>query len=167
MSQHWLKPNWSPDLSLPSLPLQHLVEVGIESLILDVDRTLLPGREIVIPKSAKNWVFQAKRFMTIHLLSNNPSKHRIQSVANDLELSFSFAASKPRRKQVINVINILQKQPNQIAIIGDRIFTDILVGNRLNLYTVLVLPIKSDGTPSENQNVQKLEYKLAKWLGAK
>ena len=34
---------------------------------------------------------------------------------------------------------------NNIAIIGDRIFTDILVGNRLGLYTILIKPLGPNG----------------------
>ena len=34
-----------------------------------------------------------------------------------------------------------------IAIIGDRIFTDIIVGNRCNIKTILVKRLNSDGLP--------------------
>ena len=36
-----------------------------------------------------------------------------------------------------------------IAIIGDRIFTDIIVGNRCNIKTILVKRLKRDGLPIE------------------
>ena len=49
---------------------------------------------------------------------------------------------------------------------GDRIFTDVLAGNRLDLYTVLVRPLRADGYPCNNNRVQRLEQKLAAWLGA-
>ena len=32
-------------------------------------------------------------------------------------------------------------RPGQVAVIGDQIFTDILGGNRLGLYTILVTPL--------------------------
>ena len=31
--------------------------------------------------------------------------------------------------------------------IGDRLFTDVLCGNRMGLYTVLVRPVRDDGKP--------------------
>ena len=37
--------------------------------------------------------------------------------------------------------------PKNIAIIGDRIFTDIIVGNRCNIKTILVRRLKRDGLP--------------------
>ncbi|HGY5555367.1 MAG TPA: HAD hydrolase-like protein, partial [Prochlorococcus sp.] len=64
------------------------------------------------------------------------------------------------------VMKQLRFQPAEIAIVGDRIFTDVLAGNRLGLYTVLVRPLSADGSPCKNDRVQQLEQKLANWLGA-
>jgi predicted HAD superfamily phosphohydrolase YqeG len=50
--------------------------------------------------------------------------------------------------------------------VGDRVFTDVLAGNRLGLYTVLVRPLKEDGTPCHHDHVQVLERQIARWLGA-
>ena len=50
---------------------------------------------------------------------------------------------------------------NQTAIIGDRIFTDVLVGNRLGLYTVLVRPIGKNGMKAETALFQNIE--ILKW----
>ena len=38
-------------------------------------------------------------------------------------------------------------EPKNIAIIGDRIFTDIVVGNRCDVKTVLVKRLNRDGLP--------------------
>ena len=60
----------------------------------------------------------------------------------------------------------LDLKPEQIAMVGDRVFTDVLAGNRLGLYTVLVRPLSADGTPCRHDRVQVLERQLARWLGA-
>ncbi len=51
---------------------------------------------------------------------------------------------------------------HEIAIIGDRIFTDILVGNRLGMYTILVDSVDLYGKRSEKNNLQLIERYLAK-----
>ena len=48
---------------------------------------------------------------------------------------------------------------------GDRIFTDVLVGNRLGLFTVLVKPIDPEGLPCRHDRLQNLELRLARWMG--
>ncbi len=116
-------------------------------------------------KSVKDWVSIAKNHFSIHLLSNNPSKRRIEAVAEQLAIGFSYGAAKPSRRALIKVIKEFQLPSNQIAIIGDRIFTDVLAGNRLGLYTTLVRPIGSTGIAQKSYNVQKLEQSMSKLLG--
>ena len=52
--------------------------------------------------------------------------------------------------------------PKEIAIIGDRVFTDILVGNRLGMYTILVDSVDSYGKRIDRNNFQSIERYLAK-----
>ena len=99
-------------------------------------------------------------------VSNNPSKARISAVASQLDLSFTCGAGKPRRGALRRVIADLDLPPQSIAMVGDRLFTDVLCGNRLGLYTVLVRPIREDGAPCDRDRVQRLERRLARVLGA-
>ena len=164
MSHNWLKPDWEPGLTIQLLPLQHFLENNIQALIIDVDGTLLPGREQLLSNTVRSWVNDAKGKLVIYLLSNNPSQKRIEAVAKQLGVSFTCAAAKPRRGALRKVISHLEISPENIAIIGDRIFTDIIVGNRLGLYTVLVRPLNSKRGLSKKQLVQKIELKLANLL---
>jgi predicted HAD superfamily phosphohydrolase YqeG len=46
------------------------------------------------------------------------------------------------------------------------LFTDVLAGNRLGLFTVLVKPIDPLGQPCRHNQVQNLELRMARWLGS-
>jgi HAD superfamily phosphatase (TIGR01668 family) len=137
----------------------------IRALVIDVDRTLLPRRQSEIPPSAEAWLRLAHAQMPIHLLSNNPSRRRIASVAEPLDLPFTISAAKPRRGALRRVIEALGLPPSQVALLGDRLFTDVLAGNRLGLFTVLVKPIDPAGQPCPHNRVQNFELRLARWLG--
>ena len=50
--------------------------------------------------------------------------------------------------------------------IGDRLFTDVLCGNRMGLYTVLVRPVRDDGKPCCHDRVQRFERAIAAVMGA-
>ena len=166
MHRHWLRPDWDPGLTLAHLPLEPLLGRGIRVMLLDVDRTLLPGRDVELPDAMQRWVNDASRHLHLHLISNNPSRARVQAVAEQMNVSFTCAASKPRRGAILQVINQLSPPPTQIAMVGDRVFTDVLAGNRLGLYTVLVRPPRQDGSACSNDRVQQFERRLARWLGA-
>ena len=167
MSQHWLKPNWEPLLSIPEMPIKYLIERNIKALILDADKTLIDSKENIPHLSVKQWIENAKLEFKIHVLSNNPSKERISRIAEHLNLPYTYLAAKPRRISVTRVIKQMQIQREEIAIIGDRIFTDILVGNRLGLYTVLVKPLGPNGKREKNPRMQKIEKNIAHFLGAR
>ena len=166
MHRHWLIPDWDPGLTLAHLPLEPLLGRGIKVLLLDVDRTLLPGRDVQLPAPMRRWAEHASRLLHIHLISNNPSRQRIQAVAEQLNVTYTSSASKPRSGAIRRVIGKLPNTPAEIAMVGDRVFTDVLAGNRLGLYTVLVRPPRPDGTPCSHDRVQRLERNLARFFGA-
>jgi HAD superfamily phosphatase (TIGR01668 family) len=169
MLAHLLSPDWTAGTTLAHLPLQPLLERPegpIRALVLDVDRTLLPRRSATLPPSAEQWLRHAQSLMPIHLLSNNPSRRRIGSVAEQLGLPFTTSAGKPRRAALRRVVAELGLEPHQIALVGDRLFTDVLAGNRLGLFTVLVRPIGPNGDPCPHDGVQNLEIRMSRWLGA-
>jgi len=55
MSHHWLQPDWDPGVTVAQLPLQPLMHRGIHALLLDVDRTLLPGHDVTLPAPVLTW----------------------------------------------------------------------------------------------------------------
>jgi len=50
--------------------------------------------------------------------------------------------------------------------IGDRLFTDIIAGNRLGLYTILVKPLASNGITCKHNRTQRFEQRIASFFEA-
>ena len=163
---NWLKPNWETNFGIQNISINYLHSLQIKALILDVDGTLIPRNEIEIHHSVKDWVKEAREHLTLHLLSNNPSKRRIEKISKELKIDFTCRASKPRRGAILKVIDGFNCNKSHIAIIGDRIFTDVFAGNRIGLYTILVKPLKADGTAFKQHRFQNLEKYLSKIAGA-
>ena len=164
MLRQLLRPNWLRECTLAELPLQDLLDQPIRALVLDVDRTLLPRRQAELPASALRWLQQARQQVPIHLFSNNPSRQRIGAVAAQLDLPYTISAGKPRRSALRRVLAELKLPHQEVALIGDRLFTDVIAGNRLGLFTVLVKPIDPQGHPCKQDRLQKLELRLANWV---
>jgi HAD superfamily phosphatase (TIGR01668 family) len=154
------------DTSLAQLPLERLYQGRIKALILDVDRTLLPRRHSEMPAAMEQWLREAQQHLRVHLFSNNPSKRRIGAVARQLDLPFTTSAGKPRRSALRKVLAELGLPPHQVAMVGDRLFTDVLAGNRLGLFTVLVKPVDPLGQPCQRDRLQRAELSLARWMVA-
>ena len=142
-----LKVNWDSNLPIYAISQYELQRKGIHSLLLDVDGTLVNRKSNMIPKAVKNWIIESKKLFSLYLISNNPSKKRIAKLAEELNLRYKYNASKPRKKLTLSAIEEIGREPKNIAIIGDRIFTDIIVGNRCDVKTILVKRLNRDGLP--------------------
>tara|TARA_B100001996_G_scaffold5822_1_gene4920 strand:+ start:453 stop:845 length:393 start_codon:yes stop_codon:yes gene_type:complete len=123
---------------------------------------LISGKKPVLTNDIKNWINYSKKYFHTYLFSNNPSKTRINLIANQLELEFTFSGGKPCTRKLKKVLDKIPYSSNEIAIIGDRIFTDILVGNRLGMYTILVDSVDYYGNRVERNNIQSIEKYFAK-----
>jgi len=142
-----VKAYWDSKLPIYEITLSELQKEGINCLLIDVDGTLINRKSSRIPKAVKDWISESKNLFSLYLISNNPSEKRISKIAKDLEIRYKFNALKPRKKVTLDVINEIKCESKNIAIIGDRIFTDIIVGNRCNIKTILVKRLGRDGLP--------------------
>jgi uncharacterized protein len=128
--------------SLDSISVEKLKRDGISGLIIDLDNTMTPWNDLEVGPKVTQW-FQKVEAAGIRscVVSNNKHKQRVAVVAERLGIPFVFRATKPRRKAFRAGMEILGTGIPNTAVIGDQLFTDILGGNRLGLYTILVLPI--------------------------
>ena len=142
-----LKVNWDSNSPIYNISHSELQKEGINCLLLDVDGTLINRKSKKVPKAVKNWIQESKKSFSLYLISNNPSKERIREIAKELKIRYKYNALKPRKKITLSVISEVNCESKNIAIIGDRIFTDIIVGNRCNIKTILVKRLNRDGLP--------------------
>ena len=139
------KADWDSKMPIYEISHERLFRQGLKCLLLDVDGTLLSKKSIDIPVKVKEWIYKAKTNFSLYLISNNPSKKRIQRISSELGINYEYKAFKPSRKITLNVIRKLNEDNNKIAIIGDRILTDVIVGNRCNIKTILVRRLNKKG----------------------
>ena len=154
-----------PDLVLGdtvlALTQEMLDQYKIKGLILDVDETLVPLKKSFVSEELRHWIHRVTIKTPIWLVSNNLSKNRISYIADTLKLPYLLGAIKPSRRKLRTAIHEMNLPISQVAMVGDRLFTDILAGNRLGMFTVLVNPIIT----SESHPIQDLEVWISQKLG--
>jgi HAD superfamily phosphatase (TIGR01668 family) len=137
----------TPDLYEPSLAdidLVSLRKLGITCLLLDLDNTILPWRGYDVPASSCDWISHAREMgMKICIASNTRNPSRLRKVAEGLGVPCLEKAAKPRRRGLRAAMEMIGGTPGETAMIGDQVFTDVLGGNRLGLFTILVNPMHS------------------------
>jgi hypothetical protein len=110
---------------------------------------------------------EIKGVVSLWLVSNNLSRARIGRIAQSLDIPYILGARKPSRRKIRQAVNAMELPFNQVAMVGDRLFTDILAGNRLGMFTILVEPM-IDPTIEAVQSapLRSLEVWLSQILGA-
>ena len=118
-----------------------LKENNIKALILDVDNTLIDYNKNLSEEKIQ-WAKNLKgQGVKLYILSNSNNKEKVEKVANTLNIPYVLFARKPFKKGFLAIQKELQLNSEQIGVVGDQIFTDVLGGNRCKMFTILVEPI--------------------------
>lgn len=122
--------------------LVKLKDMGYESIILDLDNTLVGWRSKIMSEPVKNWVLMAREAgFKLCIVSNCLLKGRVRYFGDMLSIPFVFKAIKPRKKAFVEAVKILETAIEKTVVIGDQVFTDVFGGNRMGFLTILVLPV--------------------------
>ena len=123
------------------ITIEFLQKNKIKALILDVDNTLIDYNKN-LSQSIIDWAKKLKKQgIKLYILSNTNQKEKVEKVAKTLEIPFRNLAKKPLKAGFLKIQKELKEKPENIGVVGDQIFTDILGGNRCNMFTILVEPI--------------------------
>ena len=148
---------------IEDIKVEFLNKNKIKALILDVDNTLIDYKEN-LSESIIKWAEELKeKGIKLYILSNTNKKQKVKKVAAKLTISYINFAKKPLKSGFLKVQKNLEEKVENIAVVGDQIFTDIIGGNRCRMFTILVDPINEKDywytawkRPIEN----KIKYKI-------
>jgi len=122
-----------------------LVAKGINSLIIDLDETLIPKDMKKFSIDIIKWVehFKSKGFK-ICITSNSIRSWRVNKFAGELDLPSTYLSLKPLPWAFKHALKVLKNKPEHTAMVGDQLFTDILGGNLNGIYTIMVKPMSPE-----------------------
>ena len=118
-----------------------LKENNIKALILDVDNTLIDyDRNIV--EGATSWCQNLKDAgIKCIILSNSNKVDKVKTVAETLDIEYLYFATKPLKRGFKKAQKKLNVPFENIAAVGDQIFTDVIGANRCKIFPILVEPV--------------------------
>lgn len=131
-----------------------LKSAGYTNLLVDVDNTIArrdsdevygkAGKKILdLLDNNQGW----KICLVSNIIFGKKREMRVRRIADSLGLpaiTAMFFDRKPYPDPFLKGMKVLESEPENTAIIGDQVFTDIIGGNRLGLLTVLVKPLGPD-----------------------
>jgi HAD superfamily phosphatase (TIGR01668 family) len=141
-----MKSNLIPSMHVDSpyeLDTEILRNKGVQGIIIDIDNTLVPWGTKYADQKVIDLIGKLKAEGFKLCILSNSTRKRVSIFNKDIRLPEIHNAGKPSRAAFRKAIALLGTEPGRTAVIGDQIFTDILGGNRLGLFTVLVVPMSS------------------------
>jgi HAD superfamily phosphatase (TIGR01668 family) len=122
--------------TIHDIDLVQLYEQGIRLILTDLDNTLV-GYETALPTEEIIGFKQKTDQLGIKvvIISNN-KEIRVKKFADKLGVEFASSAKKPLKRNYRRFLTHFKQ--NEIAIIGDQVMTDVIGGNRMGFYTILV-----------------------------
>src|SRR6267378_532889 len=139
----------TPDISIFSLidlDPSVLRNNGVTKIILDLDQTITVQGTATIPQDYLKQLNILKAELgerSICFLTNEPNPQRKAEVEKSTGIKVIVAVHrKPDKRPYLEALKYLGANPDKsVAMVGDRLWTDILGANRLNLFTIQVRPI--------------------------
>ena len=137
-----------------------LKKMGIKCILLDLDNTISPAKEVVLYEETKKLIDKIKKDFKVIIFSNNFPK-RIKKFGDYYGIDIACISLKPFYYKYIYILLKYKFKRKEVAVIGDQLLTDIQGGNKIGMTTILVEPMTEiDETETWlNRQIEKMLFK--------
>ncbi|MCR8645737.1 YqeG family HAD IIIA-type phosphatase [Paenibacillus sp. N1-5-1-14] len=148
------------------IDLEQLWNQGKRGIITDLDNTLVGARDPHATPELLKWLDKVRELGFKVIIVSNNYHERVSIFSKPLDIPFIHKAKKPTSIPFHKAMKMIGTTADETIMIGDQMMTDVLGGNRLGLYTILVNPIapKDEGvfTKVVNRNLEKIALRFMK-----
>jgi len=128
---------------------QDLRERGIAGVIMDLDNTIVDWNRSRVREEVRRWAGRAREAgLGLCIASNARGRARVAAIAEEIGAAWLAPAGKPSRRGLRQAMDMLGTAASATALVGDQVFTDVVGGNRLGLFTILVRPLSGRDFPA-------------------
>jgi len=130
-----------PDLNVKSISdidFEKLLKMGKRVFLFDFDNTIGVWKSQIIPENVLN-IFEYLKSNGAQVFIITNGKRR--NMHGKVDVQIIWRSLKPLTFKVKKNIGNYLKDKSRVVVIGDQIFTDILFGKLLKVYTIKVEPI--------------------------
>ena len=106
-----------------------------------MDNTLVTVGSKRPSRKLKDFIEKLKDMGFKVIIISNSGRSRLSPFKNILEVDCAASAKKPSKRKYQKILSEYKYNESEIVTIGDQLVTDILGGNKMGIYTILVDPI--------------------------
>lgn len=118
-----------------------LIAKGVRAVVLDIDNTLVTYGVAEPTEEVLAWINSLKvAGLSVAIASNNHAP-RVELFNQKIGVFATCESKKPSARAVKAACEHFSVQPNEVAVIGDQIFTDVWCARNAGSLAILVKPI--------------------------
>ena len=142
--------NMKADIYLNSIfdiDSEDLKKKGIKGIMFDIDNTLEPYHTAVPGQSVTSFLDKLRNDgFKLGVISNAKMERALEFCENATPFWIA-KAGKPLLRGYRQLAAMMELEPDELAAVGDQLYTDILGGNRFGCYTIFVKPLEGKEPP--------------------
>ena len=144
--------------SLTDLTPELLARRGISFLMMDFDNTIVPYTTDIPTGKMRGWIERMQASGVRLCIVSNSKKPRVVRFCEAYGLDCVTHAKKPFRKGISECMRRFSLRPEQAALVGDQIYTDVLGANLAGLTSILVSAIDNHTIWLKLRHVAELPF---------
>ena len=124
--------------ALTDLTPRWLQDNQIRLLMLDFDNTIVPYTRNEPEEAVLSWLQEIRESGVELCVVSNSKRPRVVDFCNRYGLACVTHARKPFSKGIRQCLHRFDRKPEESALVGDQIYTDVLGANAAGVYSILV-----------------------------
>ena len=120
---------------------EYLQNAGIRAVVLDIDNTLVTYGMPEPTEDVIAWIDALRGAGVAVSLASNNDRDRVELFNAKLGVFATYKSGKPSPRAVLAACRHFGVTPEEVAVIGDQIFTDVLCARRAGAHAILVSPL--------------------------
>ncbi len=153
--------------NINTIDIRRLRKRGIKAVVFDADGTLVTFHNTLLHLHVAMKFMEFRKSFKCCILTNNTEKRKKELSKNLGIPAVGAKKMKPHQDAFKAALSALKTKPSQTAIIGDRIVTDVVGGNKAGMYTILVRSIEPEKDPWQLKLISAFEGFMLKLMRKK
>ena len=128
--------------SVLDITVEDLYKMGAKVVALDIDNTICnDGKENCI-EGLEDWVANVQNADIKIMILSNAMPRRPKNISKRLGVPYICMARKPKSHKLIKAAQMMGVQINELAMVGDQLFADVMAANACGAIAIRVEPLE-------------------------
>ena len=144
--------------SLTAIDPSRLASDGVRLLMLDFDNTIVPYTTNDPTDRMHDWLSRARDSELQICVVSNSKRGRVVEFCEKYGIDCITHAKKPFSRGILECLNRYETAPQQAALVGDQIYTDVLGANCTGVRSILIPAIHNHNIWLKLRHVAELPF---------